>query len=592
MRDIDPMNVSRRTRNGEIAMLLEEIADLLEIDGEDSFRVNAYRAAARRIESWREPIELLHAEGRLRDVPGVGPALGQKIAEYLSTGRLAYVERLRGKFPPGLVELLQVPGLGPRKARLVYDKLGVTNLAELEAAARAGRLRDIPGLGEKTEQNLLTEIERLQQRGARHQLGAALAVAEELLASLRECWAVARADYAGSLRRMLETIGDIDILVASASPDQVERFFLGLGQVRDVLRQGPSRTSVIVRDGLQVDLRVVEPDSWGSALQYFTGSKEHNVRLRELAVKRGWTLNEYGLFEQEGGKRLVGADEADVYEALGLQWVPPEMRENLGEIELAAAGKLPRLLEEGDIRADLHVHSDWTDGGSSVEEMARAAMARGREYIALTDHSKSLAMTMGLSEERVDEQRALVQRLNKKLAPFRILHGTEMDIKLDGQLDYEDETLAGLEYVSASVHTGMNQGREVMTGRVLRALGNPYVATLNHPHGRLIGSRVGYELDMDAVIRCAAERGVAIEINSQPARMDLDSFWARQARDAGVKLAINTDAHSVRGFDALRFGVGIARRAWLGPEDVLNTLTLEDLLAHLATRRPGATPGP
>ena len=579
-----PVEPAARSRNGEVARLLEEIGDLLEIKGEQPFRINAYRNAARRIEGLREPIELLHAEQRLREVPGIGEALEQKIGEYLTTGGLQYYERLRGQFPPGLVELLDIPGLGPRKARLIFEQLGIGNLAELEVAAREHRLRDVPGLGDRTEENLLREIERLKQRSRRHQLAAALAIAEELLDHLRDCPAVERASYAGSLRRQQDTIGDVDLLVASERPEDVERYFLELAHIRDVLSEGPARTSVLVRGGLQVDLRIVEPKSWGAALQYFTGSKAHNIRLREIAVKRGWKLNEYGLFD-ESGRALAGADEDEIYAALGLQPVPPELREDCGEVELAQAGRLPRLIEESDIRGDLHVHSNWSDGGSSIEDMARAAIALGREYIALTDHSKSLRIARGLDEARVAQQREVIRALNERLAPFRILQGTEMDIKRDGRLDYEDETLASLDYVSASVHSGMKQQRDVMTARILRAIGNPYVATLNHPHGRLIGSRAPYEVDMEAVVRAAADNGVALEINAQPERMDLDGVWARRGREAGAKFVINTDSHATRQLNLMRFGVATARRAWLGPADVLNTLPLDDLLAHLAERR-------
>ena len=581
-----PSDLPPRARNGEVARLLEDIADLLEVKGEQAFRVNAYRNAARRIEGLREPIEGLHAEGRLRSIPGVGEALEQKIGEYLSTGALRYYDNLRGQFPPGLRELLEVPGLGPRKARLVFEQLGVGSLAELEAAAREHRLRDVAGLGPRSEENLVKEIERLKQRTTRHQLESALGIAEELLDRLRDCPAVERAAYAGSLRRMRDTIGDVDLLVASSRPEDVERFVLALPQVRDVLRQGPARISVLVRGGLQVDVRVVEAGSWGAALQYFTGSQAHNVRLREIAVRRGWKLNEYGLFDEATGKVLAAADEDEIYGALGLQPVPPELREDTGEVQLAAKSKLPRLLEVADLRGDLHVHSDWTDGGATIEDMARAAMALGREYIALTDHSKSLGVARGLTEERVARQRVAIDGVNRALAPFRVLHGTEMDIKRDGRLDYDDDTLATLEYVSASIHSGMKQEREVMTARILRALANPYVATLNHPHGRLIGSRAPYHVDMEAVIRAAAEHGVALEINSQPARMDLDSTWARRARDVGAKFVINTDAHATRQLGLMHFGVATARRAWLGPEHVLNALPLEGLLAHLAKRRP------
>ncbi len=580
------MEPSQRNRNRDVAELLEEIGDLLEIKGEQAFRVNAYRNAARRIDGLRESIEQVHADGRLREIHGVGAALEQKIGEFLDTGRLEYLEKLRGEFPRGLLELLEIPGLGPRKARLVFEQLGIGNLAELEAAAKEQRLRDVPGLGEKTEENLLRELARLQLRSTRHQLGTALEMAEELLERLADCPAVQRCAYAGSLRRMQDTIGDVDILVASERGDQVERFVVEMGHAREVLRRGPSRTSIIVRNGIQVDVRVVEPKCWGAAVQYFTGSKAHNIRLREIALQKGLTLNEYGLAEQRTGRVVASEEEDQIYEALGLQPVPPEMREDAGEIELAMKHQLPRLIEEADLLADLHVHSDWSDGSAPIETMARAAMEAGRRYMALTDHSKSLGVARGLTEERVAQQSRVIANLNETLAPFRILHGTEMDIKRDGLLDYEDPTLATLDYVSASIHSAMNQPREVMTARIVRAIGNPYVATLNHPHGRLIGSRESYEVDMAAVIRAAADHGVALEINSQPARMDLDGVWARRARDAGAKLVINTDSHATGQLHLTRFGVATARRAWLGPEDVLNALPLDRFLEHLVGRRP------
>ena len=569
-----------------MARLLEAIGDLLEIKGEQAFKISAYRNAARQIEGLREPIEVMSAEGRLRQVQGIGAALEQKISEFLNTGQLAYYEKLRSEFPPGLVELLDVRGLGPRKARLLFDRLGICNLAELEAAARAGRLRDVSSLGEKTEESVLKEIERLrrEQSRRRYPLVAALEVAEELLDHLSACPAVLRATYAGSLRRMEDTIGDIDLLVATEGAEDVQRFVLDLPQVRDVLRDGSARTSVIVRDGIQVDVRMVPPRSWGAALQYFTGSKAHNVRLREMAIKRGWKLNEYGLTDDATGKVIASENEDDIYAALGLQPVPPELREDTGEIQLAAAWRLPRLLEESDIRGDLHVHSNWTDGRSPVEEMARAAMALGREYIALTDHSKALTFINGLDEAGVAAQAQLLRNLNQDLAPFCILHGTEMDILLDGSLDYGEDTLAALDYVSASIHSGMKQEGDVMTARIVKALGSPYLSTLNHPHGRR-GARPAYQVDMDAVIRTAAKNGVALEINAQPARMDLDSTWARRAREAGAKVVVNTDSHGVNELEHTRYGVATARRAWIGPGDVLNALPLQELLAHLATRR-------
>ena len=580
------MEAGPRSRNREVAGLLEAIGDLLEVKGEVPFKIAAYRKAAGTIEGLREPIERVRAEGRLREISGIGQALEQKISEFLDTGRLEYYDRLAGEFPPALVELLRVPGLGARRARLVFETLGVGSLAELEQAAQAGRLRGVPGLGEKSEENIVRELERLKQRTSRHHLGQVLLLAEAMLAELEQASPRGtRLSYAGSLRRMVDTIGDLDLLAASANPEAVVKAFLGLPPVLEVLSAGPVRASVLIQGGLQVDLRVVEPESWGAALQYFTGSKAHNVRLRELAVQRGWKLNEYGLFEERSGRRLAGEDEADIYRALDLEFIPPELREADGEIEAAAEGRLPKLVELADLQGDLHLHSTWSDGGDSLEAMANAARALGHRYMAITDHSKSLGIARGLDEARVREQRALVDRLNQELAPFRILHGTEMDILRSGRLDYPDEVLAEYDYVSASIHSGMRQPEAEMTARIQRALRNPYVHALNHPHGRLIPQRPAYAVDMQAVIETAAAEGVALEINSQPARMDLEGSWARRARQAGAKFVINTDSHATDQLTLQRLGIGSARRGWLEASDVLNTLPPEELERALRRRR-------
>jgi len=579
------MSLPPRSRNADVAQLLEEIGDLLEIKGEQGFRVNAYRSAARRIEGLREPIEQVHAEGRLRSIQGVGPALEQKISEYLTTGSLGYIEKLRAEFPPGLVELLAVPGLGPRKARMVFDELGIASLVELEAAARSHRLREVAGLGARTEDRLLVEIERLKQRSGRHQLGLTSAVAADVVADLLESDNVVNAVAVGSVRRMQDTVGDVNVLAATGDPDAVRDYLCALGRVREIVETTPARIDIMVRGEVRVSVRLVQPEAWGAGLIYHTGSTPHVERLQALASERGWRLDEHGLDTGTHGPSLAGASEADIYEALGLQPVPPELREDKGEIELARDGRLPRLIALEDLRGDLHVHSDWSDGGDSIEAMAVAARALGREYIALTDHSKSLGVARGLTEERVAEQRRILDALNQKLAPFRILHGTEMDIKRDGTLDYADETLATMEYVSASIHSAMSQDRDVMTARILRALGNPWVTTLNHPHGRLVGSRDAYEVDMDAVTAAAVANGVALEINAQPERMDLDGETARRAREAGARFTISTDAHATRQLGMSHFGIGTARRAWLGPEHVLNALALDQFLDYLAERR-------
>jgi DNA polymerase (family 10) len=584
------MEPGARNRNRQVADLLRAIGDVLEVKGEEQYKILAYSRAAQAIEALPETIEKLHAEKRLRTVSGIGQALEQKVAEFLDTGRLVYFDDLTAEFPPGLVQLLQVPGFGPRKARLVFDMLGVADFEALEHAAREGRLRGLRGIGEKTETHILRELERIKQRTHRHLLGRALVTAETLLRDLEKTSpSDTRLACAGSLRRMVDTIGDLDLLAASTKADAVVKAFCELPLVLEVLAAGPVKASVLVQGELQVDLRIVEPQSWGAALIYFTGSKAHNIQLRELAIRRGWKLNEYGLFDERTGRRLAGDEEDEVYRALDLAYIPPELREADGEIDAAAAGRLPRLIELSDLKGDLHVHSDWSDGAASLEDMANAARALGHDYMAITDHSPSLGFGVGLDEARVRQQRAVVQRLNKQLAPFRILHGTEMDILRDGRLDYRNEVLTEYDYVSASIHSGMKQSESEITARIQGALRNPYVHALNHPHGRRLPRRQPYAVDMQAVVETAAQEGVALEINSQPPRMDLEGSWARKAKQAGAKLVINTDSHAANQLELLRLGTASARRGWLEASDVLNTLPLNELLQALSERKAASS---
>jgi DNA polymerase (family 10) len=578
-------------RNAEVAQLLNEIADLLELKGDDPYRIAAYREAARQIENLTEDIVEVWRAGRLDEIPRVGPSIAAKIAEYLETGRLRYLEELRQQVAPGLVELMQVPGVGPRRARLFYEKLGITSIRQLEEAARQHQLCKLPGVREKTEENIRRELERLQARTRRLPLGVALPVAERVIALLKDHPAVRRIDAAGSLRRMRETIGDIDILVASDRPLEVIEAFTHLPIVREVLAKGPAKASVLIEGNFQVDLRVIDPASYGAALQYFTGSKEHNIALRELAIRRGWKLNEYGLFDEATGRRLAGETEEEIYRMLGLVWIPPELRENRGEIEAAMRGELPALVELRDIQGDLHLHTNWSDGTATLEAMAEAARARGYAYIAVTDHSATLGVAGGLSVESLREQWAEIDRLNERLRPFRILKGAEVDILADGSLGYPDEVLAQLEYVAVSVHSGFHQSRERMTQRILRALENPYVHTLNHPTGRLLGKREPYEVDLEAVLQAAAARGICVEIDGAPDRLDLDDLWARRAKEMGCLLVVDSDAHSVPALEGVRYGVAVARRGWLEKKDILNTRPLAELLAWLERRRALARPG-
>ena len=575
-------------RNKEIAELLESIANLLEVKGDNPFRVRAYREAARRIESLPEDVARLHAAGRLREIPGVGESIANKIEEYLTTERVRYVEELQKEIAPGLGQLLQVPGVGPRRAKTISTQLGITNIPQLETAAREHRLAGLPGIHAKTEEKILREIERLQQRTRRLRLGVALPAAEEVVALLKSNPAIQRIDPAGSIRRMRETIGDIDLLVASGRPAQAMDAFTSLPIVKEVLARGPTKASVLTRDNLQIDLRVIKPEEYGSALQYFTGSKEHNISLRELAIRKGLKLSEYGLFEERSGRRLAGETEEEVYRILGMQWIPPELRENRGEIEAAMRGRLPVLVEERDIKGDLHTHTNWSDGTDHMEAMVEAARRRGYQYIAITDHSLGLGVAHGLTHGRILEQRRLVDRLNRQYAPFRVLHGIEVNIRADGSLDYGDDILREFDVVTASIHSGFGQPSERMTERIIRAIRNPPVDVFNHPRGRLLGKREPYAVDLEAVIEVAAQTGTALEINSQPERLDLDDVWARRAKELGAMLVIDTDAHSAAHLSFVRYGVAVARRGWLEKSDILNALSVEQLLSRLHRARRAA----
>ena len=571
-------------RNEEVAALLDNIAKLLALKGENPFRLRAYTTAARAIQATPEDIEDLHRAGRLDEIPGVGTSIATKVAEYLDTGRLRYYEDLKKEISLEAAELLDVPSIGPVRAKLIHERLGISTLPELIRAASEHRLQQLPGFGKTLEERIAREAARVAQRSGRMLLGVALPAAEEVVALLRDHPAVRHIAPAGSLRRYKETIGDIDILVASDRPAEVMDAFARLPVVAEVLAKGPTRASVLTRRQLQIDLRAVRPEEYGSALQYFTGSKDHNIALRALAMSRGWKLSEYGLFDQRG-RRLAGETEEEVYHALGMDWIPPELRENRGEIEAARAHRLPHLVQLHDLRGDLHIHTNWSDGLDTLEKMVEAAMARGYEYLAITDHSRTLGMAGGLSIEQVRQQRRLIDRLNERYAPFRILHGTELDILPDGRLDYPDEVLAEFDIVGVSIHSAFGQPRDQMTARIIKAISHPYVDVLNHPTGRLLQRRPEYEVDLEAVLQAAVTHGVAMEIDGQPDRLDLSDTWARRAKVMGLRLICDSDAHSSRQLDYVRYAVAMARRGWLERSDVLNTLPLKRLLAYLARRR-------
>jgi len=572
-------------RNEDVALLFDHIAELLTLKNENPFRIRAYQIAAQKIRALSDDIEEIARQGRLDAIPGVGKALAAKIQEYLETGRLQYYEKLKQEVPITAADLLEVPGIGPARAHVLYQSLGITTIAELLEAAREHKLRDLPGFGPKVEERIAREAGRLVQRTRRLLLGVALPHAEEVISLLQPHPAVEAIAPAGSLRRMKETIGDIDILVASRQPDVIVEAFANLSVVKEVLATGSTRSSILTRDGLQVDLRIVAPDEWGSALLYFTGSKEHNIALRGLAQDQGWKLSEYGLFDREG-RRLAGRTEEEIYHALGLDWIPPELREDRGELEAARERRLPQLVELDEIRADLHVHSDWSDGHDSPQRIVEAAVTRGYEYIAFADHSQSLTVARGLSPQQVREQHRLIAHLNERYAPFRILHGAEVNILPDGTLDYPDEILELFDLVIVSVHSALDLPRDRMTARLLRAIRHPAADILGHPTGRLLPNRPPYDVDLEQILRAAADYRVAVEINGQPDRLDLDDVWSRRAIELGALVSTNSDAHAVRQLEHMRYAIATARRGWVEARHVVNTWPLGTMLEWLERRLP------
>jgi DNA polymerase (family X) len=573
--------------NAEISEILSKIAGLLEIKGESVFKVRAYARAAQTIAALTEDLGDLRRSGELRHLPGIGESMAEKIGELLDTGDCAHLEELLKELPSGLLEMLEIPELGPKKVKGLYETLGIGSVKELEAAAAAGKVHSLKGFGEKTEENILKGIERWRRFSARTPLAAAYPLAEAIVAALKKQAPVERIEVAGSLRRMRDTIGDLDILSTSDKPKDVIKAFLKLPKVREVSEEGETKVSVITTAGLQIDLRVVPPESFGAALLYFTGSKEHNVKLRELALKQQMRINEYGIFDLATGKRLGGATEEEIYAALKLPWMPPEIREDRGEIEAAQQHKLPHLVEERDIRGDLHIHSDWSDGTASIPELAREALRRGYEYIAICDHSPAQAIARGLEIERLRLRNREIERFREQFPKLIILAGMEVDIRADGTLDYPDEILAELDFVIASLHTGWRANEEVNTERILKAIANPWVDVIGHPTGRLIGQREPYEVDLEKIFAAAAAAGVALEIDAHPDRLDLKDTHARRAKAMGAKLIIDTDAHRLDNLQLMHFGVATARRAWLEPKDILNCLDAKQFLAALRSRPEG-----
>ncbi|MEQ9618601.1 MAG: DNA polymerase/3'-5' exonuclease PolX [Deltaproteobacteria bacterium] len=571
------------SKNSEIAEIFEHISDMLSVLDENPFKIRAYRKAATNILELNEDVEDRAARDELTGIPGVGKDLGEKIKEYIKTGKIKEYEKLKSEVPLELTELLRIQGLGPKTLALLYKELKVRKLADLEKALSGKKILEFRGMGQKKIDDIKRGVQLFKESKERNLLGKALPLAESIVAEIENIPGTEGTKVAGSIRRMRETAKDIDILTISDNTQKVVKGFTEMKFVKDVLASGSTKGSIIAGEGIQVDLRVVPPESYGAALLYFTGSKAHNVKLRTLATKKGLKINEYGVFR--GEKMVAGETEKDVYKTLGLPVIPPELREDRGEIEAAAEGRLPHLIELEDIKGDLHTHTTWSDGKASIEEMAESAAELGYGYIAITDHSPSQTIANGLSIERLMKKKKELEAVAGKFKKIKVLMGTEVDIKTDGSLDYPDGVLKELDVVIASVHSGFKMEREAMTDRIIKAIKNPYVHAIGHPTGRLIGERDPYDVDIDDVIQAALEHGKALEVNGSYPRLDLNDLHVRKAVDAGVKIIISTDAHSRGQLGFMRYGAGTARRGWVEKKDVLNALPFKELDEWLKTNR-------
>lgn len=565
--------------NREISAILLHISQILDIQGENPFKVRAYVKASETIEGLGYELSLLEDKAKLPKLAGIGEGIAKKISELLLTGSLKYYDDLRHSEYAPLTEFLKIRGMGPKHAKLVYDEMNISTVEALKEAAEKGKLRQLQGLGEKAEQNILRGIEQVMKYKERLPLAFVYPRAQGLLEELKKIRQVQHILLAGSLRRMKDTIADVDILAASDHPEKVMAHFVTLPQTQKVIAKGQTRASIVVKDGFQVDLRVVPVESFGAAAHYFTGSKAHNIRIRSLGVEKGLKINEYGVFRKE--KKIGGKREEEIFSAIDLPYIPPELREDQGEIEAARNGTLPALVELGNIRGDLHVHSNWTDGRNSIEEMGQAAKRRGYQYIAICDHSPTIGITNGLTPERLQKQIQEIEKVNKTSKGLRVLTGIEVDIKSDGRLDFDDEILATLELVVASVHTRFSQSKKEMTHRIIRAVENPNVNIIAHPTGRLIGKREAYEVDMDKIIDACKANSKILELNACPERLDLSDVNCRKAKEKGVKIAISTDAHMDIHLDWMKFGVATAGRGWIESKDVVNSQSLLTLMKTL-----------
>jgi len=565
--------------NQELADIFDHIADILDIQGENPFKVRAYKKAAQTLENLTTQITSVEALEKLGKLPGIGEAITKKIKEHLETGKLNYYEELKKSEYAPLVEFLKIPGVGPKHAKLIYDKLKVKTIPGLEKTAKQGKLRNLFGLGEKTEENILKGVSQVRKFKERFPLAYIYPRAQAMVEELKKNKDVKEITLAGSLKRMKETIADVDILVSSNKPSSIASSFVKLPWVVNILSKGKTKSSIQTKDGFQSDLRIVKPDQFGAAKHYFTGSKAHNIRIRSLGVQKGLKINEYGVFK--GKKWIAGKTEEEVFKSIGLPFIPPEIREDWGEIEAAMDGKLPHLVELKDLKGDLHVHTDWTDGQNSIEQMAQSAIERGYEYLAICDHSPTIGITNGLDEKRLPQQIEEIKKLNKKFKNFKLLTGIEVDVRSNGDLDLPNDLLKTLDVVVASVHTKFTQPKEEMTKRIIKAIENPYVDIIAHPTGRLIGKREPYEVDMDKILDAAFSNKKIMELNAYPERLDLNDINCRKAKGKGVKVAISTDSHKDSHLDWIFFGIATARRGWLEPKDVINTLSLEKLMKFL-----------
>jgi len=568
-------------KNSEIAKVFQDIADLLELKGENPFKIRAYQKVVRSIEHLPVEIEQLVVEDRLKEIPGAGEAITKKITELVTTGHLDYYEKLKAEFPEGISTLLDVPGIGPKTAMLLSSELEIMSVDELEAAIAGGKVTPLYRMGDKTAENILHHIQALRRKDQRIPIGEALPVVDEIFARLRELPGLKNLAPAGSLRRFRETVGDIDLMGTADNASEAIQTFTALPQVKEVLASGTTKASIVVPGELQVDLRIVEHDSFGSTLQYFTGSKQHNISLRERARRQGLSLSEYGITNLATGQLEKFASEEAFYNRQGLEFIPPEIREGQQEIERAEQGTIPKLVELSDIKGDLHVHTNWSDGRDTIEAMALAARELGYQYLGIADHSGGRGIAHGLDTERLKQQIWEIRELNHRISGIDIFSGVEVDIRADGSLDIPDELFKELDIVTAAVHSSLNQSQEQMTRRITGALENPNVNVLAHPTCRLLPDREPVALDMEAILQAAARTNTILEINSMPSRLDLKDIHTYRARELGVKLVISTDAHSIEHLEFMRFGIGIAKRGWCQAQDILNTKPLKEVIAHL-----------